>query len=388
MVSTEQPAGHRPERLTRRQRGAAGSVVVLAVAVAAVLAATSARSSAVDSWPPAGHSACRSVQIFTGSVGSPYNQFARVLRARLAAAPEHFDVDVVETAGSTENIYDLESPEPPRCGLAIAQLNTTVDATEGVNQFDPTRGGHPVAGLRTLGPVHRDLLHVIVRDRPLGPDDRRVDQLADLCHRTIAAGRPGSGVRQIGDVLLRVGLPDCHPDLDDSSIDDALRRLSGGTVDAVIWAGGAGTRQIRTAIAAGARLRLLDLFEFRAPITKDWNTFYGNRQHFYAGEVFGAGSLGPTDYAGIRQIQTVTIPNGLIARTDTDPALVRRATAELYRDQGDYEAALWGTNPTHRRIPDALSIYEGPLFCYIPLHPAAAEYYLREFRRVPSCGTT
>ncbi|EIV94421.1 TAXI family TRAP transporter solute-binding subunit [Frankia sp. QA3] len=387
-MSTDQPAGHRPERLTRRQRAAVGGVVVLAVAVAASLAATTGRSSAADRWPPAGRSTCTSVQIFTGSVGSPYNQFARVLRDRLRAAPEHFDVDVVETAGSTENIYDLESPEPPRCGLAIAQLNTTVDATEGVNQFDPTRGGRPVAGLRTLGPVHRDLLHVIVRDRPLGPDDHQVDTLTDLCHRTIAAGRPGSGVRQIGDVLLRVGLPDCRPDLDDSSIDDALRRLSGGKVDAVVWAGGAGTRQIRNAIAAGARLRLLDLSEFRAPITKDWNTFYGNREHFYAGEVFGADGLGPADYPGIRPIRTVTIPNGLIARTDTDPVLVRRATAELYRDRGDYEEALWGANPAHRRVPDALSIYEGPLFCYIPLHPAAAEYYLREFRRVPSCGTT
>ncbi|WP_235826492.1 TAXI family TRAP transporter solute-binding subunit [Candidatus Frankia alpina] len=263
-----------------------------------------------------------------------------------------------------------------------------MDATEGVNQFDPARGGHQVVGLRTLGPVHQDLLHVIVRDRPLGSDDRQVDRLAELCDRTIAAGQPGSGVRQIGDVLLRVGLPHCHPDLDDSSIDEALRRLSAGTVDAVVWAGGAGTRQIRTAIAAGARLRLLDLSEYRAPITKDWNTFYGNRAHFYAGEVFGAGGLGPADYAGIRPIRTVTIPNGLIARADTDPALVRRATAELYRDQGDYEGALWGANPAHRRIPDALSIYEGPIFCYIPLHPAAAEYYLRQFQRVPSCGAT
>ncbi|WP_261555200.1 TAXI family TRAP transporter solute-binding subunit [Frankia tisae] len=385
-MSTDQPAGRRPERLTRRQRAAVVGVAVLAVAVAASLAATTGGSSAASGWPPAGRSTCASVQIFTGTVGSPYNQFARVLRTRLEAAPEHFDVDVVETAGSTENIYDLESPEPPRCGLAIAQLNTTVDATEGVNQFDPTRGGHPVTGLRTLGPVHQDLLHVIVRDRPLGSDDRRVDRLAELCNRTIAAGQPGSGVRQIGDVLLRVGLPNCHPDLDDSSIDEALRRLSAGTVDAVVWAGGAGTRQIRTAIAAGARLRLLDLSEYRAPITKDWNTFYGNRAHFYAGEVFGAGGLGPADYAGIRPIRTVTIPNGLIARAGTDPALVRRATAELYRDQGDYEGALWGANPAHRRIPDALSIYEGPLFCYIPLHPAAAEYYLRQFQRVPSCG--
>ncbi|SNQ47990.1 TRAP transporter solute receptor, TAXI family [Frankia canadensis] len=372
--------------MTRRQRVTTGVVVLLAVAVAVGLAVTADRSTAA--WPPAGRSACRSVQIFTGSVGSPYNQFAGVLRARLQAAPEHFDVDVVQTAGSTDNLYDLQSADPPRCALAIAQLNTTVDAAEGVNQFDPTRGGQKVTGLRTLGPVHQDLLHVIVRDRPRGPADAPVRGLADLCHRTIAAGEANSGTRQIADVLLRVGLPGCHPDLDPSNLDNALRLLGAGRVDAVVWAGGPGTRQIRAAINGGARLRLLDLSDQLAGITRDWNVFYGGRERSYPGAVFGAGGLGPADYPGIRPIRTITIPNGLIARVDTDPVLVRRATAELFRRPADFATALWQTNPAHHTIPDALSIYEGPLFCYIPLHPAAAEYYLRQFRRAPSCGTT
>jgi TRAP transporter TAXI family solute receptor len=386
-VSTEEPDGRRSERLTRRQRAAVAAAVVLAVAVAGSLAATADRSSA-GAWPPAGRSACKAVQIFTGTIGSPYNQFAKVLRERLAAAPEHFDVEVVETAGSTKNIYDLVSPDPPRCGLAIAQLNTTVDAAQGVHQFDTAQGGQQVTGLRTLGPVHQDLLHVIVRDQSLGPKDPPVNQLSDLCHRTIAAGEPDSGTRQIGDVLLRVGLQGCAPVIDNSAIDVGLRRLVTGKVDAVVWAGGPATRQIRNAIANGDRLRLLDLSDQLAGITQDWNTFYGGRTHYFPGAVFGLGSLGPQDYPGIRPVRTVTIPNALIARTDTDPVLVRRATAELYRDQDDFVTVLWGTNPAHHRIPDALSIYEGPLFCYIPLHSAAAEYYLRQFRRVPTCGTT
>ncbi|KDA43304.1 TAXI family TRAP transporter solute-binding subunit [Frankia sp. B2] len=387
-MSTDQPAGSRPERLTRRQRLTVVIGVVLAVAVVTLLITTSDRSRAA-AWPPAGRSACTSVQIFTGSVGSPYNQFARVLRTRLQAAPEHFDVDVVETAGSTENIYNLESPDSRVCGLAIAQLNTTVDAAEGVNQFDPNRGGHPVAGLRTIGPVHQDLLHVIVRDPTSRSDDVDITRFADLCHRPIAAGRSGSGVRQISEVLLRVALSeDCRGELDESSIDEALRRLSAGKVDAVVWAGGAGTRQIKNAIASGARLRLLDLSSYQDGITADWDQFYRSRGHFFAGPVFGTGSLGPDDYRGISPVRTVTIPNGLLAHADADPVLVRRATAELFRDPQDYAKELWGDNPGGRTVPDALSVYEGPLFCYIPLHRAAAEYYVQRFRRPPGCGAT
>jgi TRAP transporter TAXI family solute receptor len=383
-VSTQRPAGRHVHGLTRRQRVTVGVVVLLAVAVAAGLGVTADRASAA--WPPAGHSDCRSVQIFTGSVGSPYNQFANVLRERLQAGPEHFDVDVTQTAGSTANLYDLESADPPRCSLAIAQLNTTVDAAEGVNQFDPSRDGHRVSGLRTLGPVHRDLLHVIVRDRPRRPGGRPVTRLADLCHASIAAGEKNSGTRQITEVLLRVGLPGCQPVLEPANLDDGLRLLGAGGVDAVVWAGGPATRQIRARISGGARLQLLDLSDQLAGFTRDWNTFYGGRKDFFPGAVFGDGELGPADYPGIRPIHTITIPNGLIARDDTDPVLVRRATAVLFQHPEDFATALWQTNPAHHTIPDALSVSEGPLFCSIPLHPAAAEYYLQQFRRVPACG--
>ncbi|MCK9897623.1 TAXI family TRAP transporter solute-binding subunit [Frankia sp. AgB32] len=394
-MSTEQTGARRPPRLTRGQRVSVAAVVVLAVAVAGalVLAAGTAETrsiwdtSSARAWPPsAGHTSCTSVQIYSGNDESPYNRVADVLRRRLAAAPEHFTVYVKETSGSTDNIYHLDGPDPSRCALAIAQLNTTVDATMGVNQFSPGNGGHAVTNLATLGPVHQDLLHVIVRDRPLDPGDRPVNRLADLCDRTVAAGEPDSGTRQIGDVLLRVGLPRCSPSINGSGLNEGLRALVTGKVDAVIWAGAPATAQIHAMIVAGARLRMLDLSDQLAAITQDWNTFYGGRSRYFPGAVFGLGSLDHNDYPGIRAVRTITIPNALIARTDTDPALVRRATAELYRNQGEYITDLWGTNPAHHKIPDALSIYEGPLFCYIPLHRAAEDYYRERFGRVPRCG--
>ncbi len=394
-MSTEQTGGRRPRRLTRGQRATVAAVVVLAVAVAGALVLASGTSDASSTWdtssakvwpPSAGRTTCTSVQIYSGNDNSPYNHVADVLRRRLAAAPEHFTVYVKETSGSTDNIYHLDGPDPSRCALAITQLNTAVDATRGVNQFAPGNGGHAVTDLATLGPVHQDLLHVIVRDRPPGPGDSPVNRLADLCDRVVAAGEPDSGTRQIGDVLLRVGLPGCSPRVSGAGINEGLRSLAAGKVDAVIWAGAPATAQIRAAIAGGARLRLLDLSDQLPAITQDWNTFYGGRSGYFPGSVFGLGSLDHNDYPGIRAVRTITIPNALIARTDTDPALVRRASAELYRDPDEYITQLWGANPAHHTIPDALSIYEGPLFCYIPLHRAAQDYYRERFGRAPRCG--
>jgi TRAP transporter TAXI family solute receptor len=333
------------------------------------------------------------VQIYTGRPGSPYNSFAHVLRDRLKNSRYHWDVEVVATNGSVENIYNIEKKDARKCRLALAQLNTTVDATAGVHQFAPGLGGHAVQGLRTIGPAHNDLLHVIVRD------DSDIHEVADLCNRHIAPGPENSGTRQISDVLLRVGLPpECQPETggapiaDGSAIDEGLRRLSAGIVDAVFWSGGAGTSQIKDAIEHGAKLRLLDLERYREGVIKDWDNFYSGRGgKFFPGIVFTAEHAGPDDYPGLanrERVETIGIPNGVLAHEDADQALVQQTTIELFTRRDEFETALWGENKGHRAIPDALSIYESPMFCYIPIHFGAQLYYINKFGRMPSCAGT
>ncbi|OHV27953.1 C4-dicarboxylate ABC transporter substrate-binding protein [Parafrankia soli] len=376
--------------LTTLQRATVVGLVALSAAVAVGLGLTARDDPPGTAWPPGRQAtSCHDVKIFTGQVGSPYNRFARVLRTRLQAAPEHWDVEVVPTGGSAENIYHLEEQQYRTCSLALAQLGTTVDAGSAVNQFSPQRGGHLVEGLRTLGPAHDDLLHVIVRAPGSSPPGTGADvrTFTDLCDRAIAAGPAASGTRQIGTVLLRVGLPGtCAPRLEDSSIDDGLRLLVAGAVDAVFWAGGAGTERIRTELANGVKLQVLDLAQFRDAIAADWEKVYHPPGRYFPGTVFPPGHLGPRDYPGMTDVDTVSLPNGVLAHEQADPALVRRATADLFGDPAEYERALWGDNPAGRRVPDALTVYESPLFCYVPLHPAAAEYYRLRFDRGPGCG--
>jgi uncharacterized protein len=383
------PRPGRPVRLAGGERAALLVLAVLAVVVAVLLATFRPTASAADDWPPAGSTTCTTVTLFAGQHGTPYYEYAQTLAARLRAAPEGWPVSVVETAGSAQNLRRLGDTNGSGCALALTQLSTAVDADTGVNQFATGKASR----LRTIGPIHDDLLHVVVKIKE--PAVRPpVTSVADLCNRKVAVGEDDSGTQQIAQVLLRAGLPGCNPFddpgsplLDRSGLRAALGELRLGAIDAVVWAGGPATAPIVEAMRSG-QLRLLDLSGLRDPMQTNWDDFYRRARpaSFYPGSVYPLDGLGLNDYPGISYTPTIALPNAIVGTADTDPQLVRRTVAALFADQGAYVRALWGTNPAGRNVPDAVAVYESPFYCFVQLHPAAVEYYVREFGRPPGCG--
>ncbi|THJ69621.1 hypothetical protein E7Y31_16030, partial [Candidatus Frankia alpina] len=112
-----------------------------------------------------------------------------------------------------------------------------VDAHFGVNQFR----NDPIDGLRTVGPVWLDILHLIVRA------DSGIDDATQLCDRKISTGLNNSGSLQVGQVLFD-NILNCKPATDPADLDRGLADLRDGKVDGVLWAGGAPTPQILRAV--------------------------------------------------------------------------------------------------------------------------------------------
>jgi hypothetical protein len=389
------PRPGRPVRPAGGQRAALLVLAVLAVVVAVLLATFRPTASAADDWPPSGSTTCTTVTLLAGQHGTPYYEYAQTLAARLKAAPEGWEVSVQETAGSAQNLRRLGDTNGSGCALALTQLSTAVDADTGVNQFrDATGKASKIAGLRTIGPIHDDLLHVVVNIKGTAMT-APVTSVADLCNQKVAVGEDDSGTQQIAQVLLRAGLPAaCNPFddpgsplLDRSKLLAALLELRRGAIAAVIWAGGPATAPIVEAMRSG-QIRLLDLSGLRDPMQTNWDDFYRRARptSFYPGSVYPLDGFGLNDYPGISYTPTIALPNAIVGTADTDPQLVRRTVAALFADQGAYVRALWGTNPAGRSVPDAVAVYESPFYCFVQLHPAAVEYYVRVLGRPPGCG--
>lgn len=314
------------------------------------------------------------VQILTGQTDSPYNRYGAALANLIATSGHGWSARAVASDGTADNLHQLQQvPESTaRCMLAIVQLNGAVDASRGFYQF-ADRGSMP--DLRTIGPINYDLVHLIVRA------DSPIRKLDDLCGKQVAVGLRDSGTRQISNVLLRVaGLDGCGIKInDDLSLDGGLKKLANpkDPLAAVFWAGGAPTSKIvdSTTGPGAQRIRLIPLDAYRQRVQDDWDAYYSARGTHFAGTVFDSASIRPRDYPGVTLTPTIETPNGVVAMKSADADLVAFVTRALFEHREDFARALWPAGGSDRVLPDARSVYESPLYCYVRLHPQAAAYY-------------
>ncbi|MCM3922670.1 hypothetical protein ND748_13495 [Frankia sp. AiPs1] len=358
-----------------------------------------------------------------GNQQSPYKAFAEKLGDQIRAAlPEVKHVENPDTDGGADNLYRLEDPGPQfhdpkatRCSIAMTKLNVAVDATYGVYQFNPRptlaegpatpRTQNQIPGLQTVGPAFDDLLQIVVRDR-------NITRLEQLCGRPLSIGLPLSGSRQLTAVFYRAV---CGQEMEggqekvyEMTLDHGFDLLDAGAVDAVIWVNATPTETIRKKIETH-RSHLLDVnvpsyvidrdgesMTVLDRMNRDWKNFYGPRAggEYRDQQVVLSHEIPAEDYGTAHDIMTIGVPNGLVVRDSTDATLVA-AVARILLSRENRDAlttSLWSADRTHRhQLADVGKyVYDvaSSLFCYVPLHPAAADVY-RQFGLPPqSCGTT
>jgi TRAP transporter TAXI family solute receptor len=144
-----------------------------------------------------------------GQKGGTYLPLAGGMAERISKSLPKLRIRVIETEGSGENLRLLASGE---ADMAIVQNDLPHDGS-----------------VRTLAPLHRGVLHFIVRA------DDSVQSILDLPGRRIATGPSESGSPRFVDALLR------HFGLDPESLDlrmlglaDACQQLQAGEVDVIL----------------------------------------------------------------------------------------------------------------------------------------------------------
>ena len=175
-----------------------------------------------------------------------YLAFARALSE--VARARQIRVSPLITGGGADNIARLRSGDAV---VGLAQADTARLAYEGAGPF---AGQGPFPGLRALGSLYPEMVHIVVRDDPA------LRGVQDLKGKTIALGPEGSAVRATLQTVLAAHGMQAGRDyqVSDTPFVAALPLLRSGAVDAAAQVIGVPATPLRDALIP-AQLKLLPL---------------------------------------------------------------------------------------------------------------------------------
>ena len=286
----------------------------------------------------------QSFSIATGSEEGAYYGFAQQFRHILASERYKYDLKVVSTAGSIENLDLLRRGEVE---LALVQGGTLSDedlaSTHGAN-------GEPGAkdeSLQALASLYFEPLWVFHRaERPL-------DKLADLEGWRIAIGLEGSGTRALAELLLKDNDIDAQNSqfVTLSSI-DAATALENGEIDAAFFV----TSPQAAYIEELLRSEDVALLSFRR------HRAYSIKNRFLSRVVLGEGSVNIAQNLPPEDVSLLAVTASLVARKSLHPDLIPpliETLKDVFGEGGTFESA--GQFPSVR-------------YNELPLKPEAARY--------------
>ncbi|MFG3157842.1 TAXI family TRAP transporter solute-binding subunit [Streptomyces sp. NPDC048219] len=317
---------------------------VLRLGLAAV--STGALSTLTGDGRHAGPGLAGVLRIASGEPSGFYAAFCRLLAAECAKVSPPLACRPVFTQASVAN---LELLGDGRAELALALAHTAGAAMAGDAPFC---GRTP---LRALGRVYENYLQLAVRA------DSPVRSLPELAGRTISLGAPESGGASLGGQLLRAAglIPGKDIRIRHLLMPEAARALRGGTIDALLVAGGV-PLPLLSDLGTRPGFRLLPL----APLLPALRSLGGQDDDDWLEEV----TVPPNAYCGTAGVATIGVANLLLCRPDLPDAVAAAVTRILVlRSDRLVPRESVGT-----QFLDAPSLIATGT---VPLHPGAVTAY-------------
>lgn len=282
----------------------------------------------------------------TGSELGLYHAMAKEMKASLEAKHPEIDVQLLTSAGSSENVKRIDDGEVE---LALVQ--------------NDARGGRSV---RSVAGLYQEVLHLVCRD------DSEIRSLADLKGKTIGIGAPGSGTEAISRAILEFsGVPDQGKLIRQLTFSDALDHLEGGKLDAGFFLTGLGAAVIPEAWKRGAMslaaiaMRPIESGESQS-VAKAFTE--GFRVHY---PHIRAATIPMMAYAGRPKfpVPTMSVTAVLVCNENVDSDIIEKVTRTLFEQR----AVLSQRNSAFASL-DEVSAQAGLQF---PIHEGAEQFYRR-----------
>ena len=280
------------------------------------------------------------IRITTGLPGMTFRPLGEALAAAYERVLPAIKFEVIETAGSVNNLQRLQSGDA-ELGLALADVAYTAYHGRG-NEFPL-----PASDVRAIAVLHPSAVHILI------PASASVRSIGDLSGR-IGVGPSGSGTAVTSALLLNAfGVPASRVSNESLPFITAAEALSRRQIDAAFVVAADPVDAVQRATAGGARLvgisgadvqRLRSEYPFLRPGRIPAGTYPSQPQ----------------------DVETMLVDVLLLTRAELDDELVRRLTAALFEVLPELAA-----NHDFLRLMDPQRAPATPL----PLHPGAALYY-------------
>ncbi|MEM7246574.1 MAG: TAXI family TRAP transporter solute-binding subunit [Acidobacteriota bacterium] len=266
------------------------------------------------------------IKLATALPGGQYHELGEKLAVGITRRTKR-SVDVLATAGSVEN---LELLRQGRADLAIIQA-----------------GSGDLDDLAVLTPLHRDVLHVVVRN------GRGIEGTADFVGRRVSIGPVGSGMRAAAlDLLEHYRMTDAEVDITD---DYFARLLEDDSLDGAVVVTGTQNPDLLEVFADG-RFELL-------PIRDD--DAIAHRHLFFEPATLPRGLYHERPPRPPDDLDTIATTALLVTKKDAPTELIEPVLQALFEDRlrerfpGLYsrsEAASWELTP----LADSAKTYFDP----------------------------
>lgn len=252
------------------------------------------------------------------------------------------DISVSETRGSVDNLLRVGSGDAL---LGFAQGDTAADAIAGVGAFD-----EPLP-VRAVARVYDEYVHIVV------PADSEIRGIAELRGRRVSLGALNSGVAVIAErVLDSSGVPVDAVDNPALGLDDSIRAMEAGEIDAFFWVGGLPTPGIER-LSEAMPVRMLSI---GADTVEAVNAGHAG---VYRIADFPIGAYGIETSS-----ETMTVPNYLVTSESAPHDLVYDVAGVLFASR----ASIARSVPAAAFLDRRQAIFTEPM----ALHPGAADYYV------------
>lgn len=285
------------------------------------------------------------MRIATASMGGAFYPLGNALAQLLSEKMPQFISSSQATGGSVENCRLLQRKEVE---LAFIQSATLREAINGEGKFKSA----PVKEMQAITAIYFMPFHVIVRK------DANIKKVADLKGKKIALGPVASGIEVNALALLATyGLTKADIKPVHQNQDESYEALKVGTVDALIYATGAGSAQI-TDVMLSKKTEILSL-------EKDSIDTMMKKYPEFGPMKIKAGTYPGQD----KEIVTIAGSAVLVTRPDMDADLVYTITKAIFTNN---DFLVQRHDYYKETTPDNATVG-----IVLQLHPGAARY-LRE----------
>ena len=283
------------------------------------------------------------LSIVTGGTGGVYYPYGGGLADLLSDELPDYAFTAEATAASVDNMYLIDSGD---AALAFVLSDTAYDAAQGNAPFE-----EPIDAV-SLVTLYNNFTHVVVNP------DADISSLEDLAGKNVSTGSPGSGTEVIALRMLEVaGLSADDINQEQLGAAESAAAYKDGKIDAFFWSGGLPTSAV-TDLGATPNLSyaLLDTGSYVDAMREQFGTFY-------TVDTIPAGTYPGQD----ADIQTVVVPNVLVARADMDDQLAYDIVKTMFENKDrlvQVHSAAENLNLDTAMSSEAL-----------PYHPGAMRYF-------------